>query len=175
MNRRQLQAARARAKLALLNQHKKRKPRRPYVTKSMFLRGIKGTCGIVQAAIDRLGISRECFHGLLKREDRKDVREAWHEEIEFVGDLAEITIRDAITQRLDINTAAANARWLLSRKRYQDRRFDDTQTVKLEGGDKPIEVKGTIPIETLSLSLEVRKQILEAIEAKEKQNAPEPS
>jgi len=112
----------------------------------------------------------------INRPDWIDVKEALQEEIDAVADIAEQTIRDAMSQRLDISTASRTAQWLLTRARHKDRQLGDESRVILEGGDKPIHTvnENTVDIETLSLPLEMRKAILEAIESKQKNETEQP-
>jgi hypothetical protein len=98
------------------------------------------------------------------------MRILYREEYERVADLAEDTIKFATEQRLDVSTASRTAQWLLSRARHKNRQLGDESKVVIEGGDKPVGIVQTqvIDIETLGLPLEIRRAILEAIEAKER-------
>jgi len=91
-----------------------------------------------------------------------DVRERLKTEGEIVGDLAEQTIIDSMSQRLDLGIASSNARWYLDRK-HPDRGFCKRSEVKIEGGDNPLKVQTIIPIHELNLPLKVKRQVLHAM------------
>lgn len=136
---------------------------------SQVIAAIRGSGGIKQLIADRLGCSWTTVYLCLSREgpgwDR--VRTAYRDECERIGDLAEEAIKDCITQRRDLAVASQNARWFLSR-RHKERGFGDESKVTVQGGDKPIQVQATkYTLDDLDLPLEVRKEILKAIEKKE--------
>ena len=93
--------------------------------------------------------------------------EVYEEECERVIDVAEQTIQYAISQRLDLSEAARSARWYLERK-AKSRGYDSPRKIEVGGGNKPIRIQNEnfVSIDTLNLSVEVRKEILEAIEMK---------
>lgn len=79
-------------------------------------------------------------------------------------DEAENAIRKAITDTRDMALATLNARWFLSKQRREQ--FGDTMV--LEGGKTPIHVNTThTPIESLNLPVEIKRKLLEALDAKE--------
>ena len=159
-----------------LSQRKKRKAKKRKVpplitriTKAKFLRAMRETGGLKTRIAANLGVSWARVNDrLTKKKGWEDVRLAWIAECEAVGDLAEETIRDAMTQRLDIGTASLNARWYLNH-RHRNRGYGSPDSkVIIEGGDNPLQVVQTVvDVDTLNLSLEVRKAMLAAIEAKE--------
>jgi len=154
---------------------KKRKiTRAPSPTKSQLLRAIKGSGGIVLNIAERGGWSRGMVYDYLKGDKWPEVREAFLQEREKVGDLAENTIQTVINQRLDLGEAARTARWYLER-RCPDRGYKDKKELTLEGGKRPLHIQNEtlIPLESLNLPLEVRKQILEAMEAQEEEGSSE--
>jgi hypothetical protein len=59
---------------------------------------------------------------LYREETYYDIARAYKSEQETTGDLAEMTLREAMSQRLDISTAARTAQWWLERK-HADRGF----------------------------------------------------
>ncbi len=143
---------------------KKRKPKAPLLTKRKVLKATQDSGGIKKLIAERCSC---CYQAIANAEKRwPDVAKAILEEREKLADIAEQTIRYAIEQRLDLKTAADNSRWLLTRARYKDRQMGDESKVTLEGGDKPVQLNGGVPIDTLGLPIEIRRQILEAIEKK---------
>lgn len=153
---------------AILNatQTKVRKPPIPRIRKRRFLRALEGSAGIRKVIAERLGCSWGTVNNLLNRRGWEDVREAYQDEIEKVGDLAENAIKRAIESTVDLNTATTNARWYLERK-CKDRGFGKEEKLVLQGGDKPIEISSqSIPIETLDLPIALKRQILQHLETK---------
>lgn len=144
-----------------------RKPRKrqaPKLTKRKILKAIIGTGGIRKLIAERCGC---CYMTIFNAMHKwPEVMAAIKEEEEKIADLAQQTIRFAIEQRLDLNIASQNARWLLTRARYRDRGMGDESKVIHEGGDKPVQVRGGVPIEALDLPIEVRRKILEALDQK---------
>jgi len=139
------------------------------VVKPRLLKAIEGSGGIKSVVLQRLG----CTYATLNRclEKWPDAEEAMQAEREFVGDLAESAIIDAMRQRIDISAASRTAQWLLTRARYKDRGFEDLlKRMSVEGGDKPIQME-VVNIEALKLPLDVRRRILEAAEAAEAEAA----
>lgn len=170
----QLSLARTAARLIRLQAAKTngRRAPSPYLTKTKFLKALSGTGGNKTQIADRLRVSWLTVQHYLKREGWEDVVEAYRAEVEKVGDLAEEAIVHAIGQRFDLNVATQNARWLLSRKRYQDRQLMDK--IEVEGGGTQVNVtQNTISIDTLNLPVEVRRELLAAIEAREMRALPE--
>ena len=172
----QRQRARKAAAVKRLQQRRQRKTIRPSITRRQTLKALEFSCGNLTLVADRLGVQRATVKKAINRPDWIDVKEALQEEIDAVADIAEQTIRDAMSQRLDISTASRTAQWLLTRARHKDRQLGDESRVILEGGDKPIHTvnENTVDIETLSLPLEMRKAILEAIESKQKNETEQP-
>lgn len=165
-----LQRAHARRRIILSQRPRKiPKPRRPIVTKRAFMNALDGTAGSLRLIAEKLGINRQTCTKLLHREGWEDIHEAWIAEQDKVADLAEEAIQDAITQRLDFATSSRTAQWLLSRARHRDRKMMEESKLVHEGGDKPVQVSGGIPIESLDLPLEVKRVILEAAEKKTNQ------
>lgn len=163
---RQLQAARKAKALKRKHHPKPRKHRKDLTRKQDFLEALRGTGGVRARIAANLGVQRSTVTRLLEREGWDDVRRAWLDEIETTTDLAEETLRDAMAQRLDIGTASANARWYLSK--VQRERFGENSTVTVEGGANAIKhVHGHVNIGDLNLPVDVKRTILEALEAKE--------
>lgn len=141
-------------------------PAKAHTKKKDFLEALKGTGGIKTLIAENLGVNRITINALLKRADWQDVNAAYLEEVEAGKDDAEECIRDAIKQRMDLSTASLNARWYLSRVRKQI--YGDESKVTVEGGDNPIKVLAAhIPVQSLTLPLEVKRVLVEAMDAKE--------
>lgn len=143
-------------------------PTRAVTKKADFIRALEGTGGIKNEIAKNLGVSRMTVRKLLVRPDWADVREAWEEECENLGDLAVTTIKDMIKQRLDFGTAAGAAKWYLSRVRREQ--FGDESKTIIEGGKKPLQINqlnANIPIEALDLPIEVKRQIINALDARD--------
>ena len=145
-----------------ISQRPKTKCARVPVTKARFLKALRGTFGIRGRIAHRLQCRRETVIHLLQRPDWEDVRQAVKQEEEFVLDTAESTLFYCMKQRDDLKIASANAKWLLGRKAIK-RGYGEKQRVTLEGGKRPIRTEATIPITALDLPLELRRQLLEAM------------
>lgn len=168
--RRHIQQARmARQARALIKSQRPRrvpKLRRPRVSRNAFCVALKGSAGNKTIIADRLGITVGTVNRLLGREDWTRIRERFEQEIDSVGDLAESTIISTIKSG-EPGVATLNARWLLDRK-FKKRGFGNSSHHVVEGGDRAIKIAQLqIPIETLKLSLDMRKEILEALEIEE--------
>jgi hypothetical protein len=159
------------SEIALRRKH----PRRRCTAKRMLL-AIKGSCGDRRIVAATLGVTYATVSNRLNKAAGPDwdkVRAAMQSEIDKVGDAAEATIQFAIEQRLDINTATTNARWLLSRQRYKDRQLGDVTTRRIEGGDTPIRVQTTqVVVNVHALPLEAKRSLLAALERQEKPPLP---
>ena len=178
-----IRTVRAYRKLSRSQLPPKKKPGRPprknrRITKIRFLSALKGTGGVMLDVAARLGCAYGSVYELLRRHKDDilwgDVRQAIEDERNKVADLAEQTIHYAVIQRLDVGLAALNARWLLTRARHRDRQMGDESKVIHEGGDKPVQIQtDDISIEALDLPVEVRRQILEAIDRKKEDEKPD--
>lgn len=145
---------------------KPRKPPVPRISKAKFRRAVKGTAGIRKLIAGRLGCTHQTVTKLLTKPGWEDVREVYEEERDKVSDEAEATIRLAINNLTDLNTATHNARWWLSRRRKEE--FGDQNKVVLEGGDRAVKVEHSqqeLPLEYLDL--ETRKKVLDALEKRD--------
>lgn len=160
---------RAKARIQRMNNIALNPPVMPARTKKReFKKAMAGTGGIKSLIAENLGVARSTVTTLLDRPDWADVLALYMEEVEAGKDEAETCIRDAIKQRGDLSTASLNARWLLSRVRRQ--KYGDESTVKVEGGKTPVRLdvlSANIPVESLNLPLELKRQIIEAMDAKE--------
>lgn len=154
--------ARNRAKIEKNN----RKKKGPVITKTRFLKALPGTGGIKKDIAERLGVGWGALHEALKRKGWDDMRKAYQEECETLVDIAEQTIRYTIEQRLDIGQARQASQWYLERK-APERGYKNESKLKVEGGDHPIQIEPVFSIDSLNLSIDLRRQILEAIEKKE--------
>lgn len=145
---------------------RKKVRRVPTIKKSRYRKAILGSFGNKSLIAERLGCSVAAVYKALAREGWEDIKALLEIELERVADVAEDTILTAMKQRMDMATASRTAQWLLSRARHRNRKMTDESKVIHEGGDKPIQVSSAIPVDALDLPLEVRKQILEAVERK---------
>jgi len=136
------------------------------VTDNMLLKAIPGTYGITKKIAEKMEVSYLAAYNGIRRASKEVLLELEMEK-ERVDDIAEDTIIEAMEQRIDLPEAAKNARWVLDGKRGYVKKKELT----LQGGNSPIRVKSdnVISIESLNLPLSVRKQMLEAIEEKEKE------
>lgn len=145
-------------------------PKHGKINSIMLIKAIKGSEGIVSRIARKLGRTPHTVSKLLEKQgDGWDkAREAFEIEKERLVDLAEETVRDTMRQRIDIGVASTTARWCLDRKGVH-RGYGAKEKVIVEGGDKAIEVKGMVSIESLNLPLAVRREVLKAMkEAEEK-------
>lgn len=145
-----------------------------HITPQKMIKAIKGSGGLKTVIAQRMGCHWSGVYWSLKFREGPEwdkAREAFKEEEEAVGDIAEGTIQECIQQRLDLSVAGQNARWLLGTK-YSNRGFREKSTVRVEGGDNPlkIDVEHHVRIEDLDLDFETRKTILEAIRKSKEKN-----
>jgi hypothetical protein len=140
-----------------------RKPKGPKVTRTRLRKAIKGSNGILKRVAHRLGVTRRCVSYHLRREENEDLREIMQEERDTLVDDSEDAVRYVITQREDLRTCASTARWVLDRR---SPKFKPRSEVTIEGGKEPLKVQ-TTHVDVDSLPLEVRLQILEALDQKQ--------
>lgn len=145
--------------------HPEKHRRRRYLTQELVCKAIPLSWGNKSVICERLHCRLLALNNFLYK--YPICKEVYEEECERVLDIAEETIQYAITQRLDLNEASRTARWLLERK-GKDRGYDSPKKIQVGGNGTPIKLQteNFISIETLNLPLEVRKQILGAIEMK---------
>ena len=137
-----------------------------------LLKAIKGSCGIRHRIAERLGCSYATLNKALQMEgdDWEECRNLLKAEREKVGDIAEMTVCESMLQKVDIGVASTTARWYLDRK-HADRGYGKKDQLTLEGGSNPISINHTlIPIAALNLPLEIKRDILKAMEVWEKEN-----
>lgn len=149
------------------------KVHRQYValTPMQVIKALPGTRGIIARLARNLGCSYGAARNAVQGHSHQgkaweQVRKAYDDECEQFGDDAEDAIQDALTQRLDISTAARTG-LAVAKMKLRHRGYVERTEVTHEGGVNPIrmETKHTlVDIEKLGLPLEVRKQILEAME-----------
>ena len=145
------------------------------ITPVRLLKAIKGSGGIRLRITKRLECGYRTLDKALKMEgdDWEECRNLLKAEREKVGDVAEITVCEAMQQKVDIGVASTTARWYLDRK-HADRGYGKKDQLTLEGGQNPINVNHTIiPIAALNLPLETKREILKAMEAWERTKAKE--
>lgn len=166
---RQRQMAKARyAKRAIRKMNPK--PASARMQKADFIRALKGTGGIKAHIAENLGCQRKTVCDLLQRPDWTDVLAEYEQEVAGTSDDAERCVREMIRQRYDSAVAAATAKWYLAKIR-REIYGDETKTI-IEGGRNPIRTHATVTnadlnIDALNLPLEVKRQILDAIEARD--------
>ena len=137
---------------------KKRKWTRK-VSKKKFVRALKGTGGLVSEIARRLGVGMAVVYDILKRPGWETEQQAYKQEEDRMIDVGVRVIYDGMRDP-DPAVRTSNARWFLSRKA---RHLGYGEKVAIEGGDRPIAI-AAVPVESLDLPLEVRRQILEAVE-----------
>lgn len=165
-NLRQYHLTHAKASFRLNDSQSSDGVRKAYIPKKRFIAALAGSCGIIKAIADKLGVGQNSVRHHLARPDWEDVRTLHKDEVENGVDIAHMTVLDAITQRQDIGVASLNARWLLSKKRASE--FGDQSTVKVEGGDKPIKHAHVIlDVGTLDIPVEQKRILLEALNRQE--------
>ena len=162
-----LQLKRAR-QAARLQRTKVQAPARPARTKKQtFIQALAGTGGILIAIARNMGVHRQTVVNLIERPDWADMRALLKEEIDTRADLAEEAILTSIKSRVD-PSQTLNARWYLSKVKkviYGD----ETRTV-IEGGETPVKVATlNIDVNELDLPLELKREILLALDKKEEQ------
>ena len=147
----------------LMRQHPEKVRRR--LTRTRLLKAVVDSGGVLTEIAKRLDCTYHALWSVIKNEKFPDVNERIEEEKEVVGDLAERTVKEVMQQRLDVPSAARTARWWLERK-CSDRGFKEKKELTLEGGKRPLQVNqgALIPIDELNLPLEVRRELLKAIE-----------
>ena len=145
--------------------------RKRKITFNQLLKAIKDSEGSIRIIAERINRSYQTTYGLIKRSE--DAQEAIRIEQERVADIAEETISEMMTQRIDFGTASRTARWLLERK-YVERGYRPSKETIIQGGKNPLKIQNEelISVDELkSIPLEVRKRMLE--EMKEKKSSEE--
>lgn len=135
------------------------------VSEANLLKAIPDSAGNLKTIAERVGVGRNAIYVAIRQKRWPAVNEAYEEELERMGDIAEETIKTIMQQRIDLGTAARTARWFLERK-HTDRGYKPKKEVTLEGGQTPLQIHGgetLVCIETLQLPIEVKKQVLEAM------------
>ena len=163
------QARSAKALAATQAPRPPRKPRRKSrsrLPKRTVRRAIEGSYGNKKTIQERLGCAYSSIDGLLNRKGWEDLKEQFEFEKERLNDLAEDVLVETMEGGAHPAVASANARWVLERL-GKSRGYGKEETVNIQGGDRPITVEHTIPVENLDLPLPVRRMILEAIERQE--------
>ena len=156
------------AKVKSIKKRPKRKYKTPVTfTKKQFIAALENTGGIAKDIAKNLGCARSTIYKWLKDAD-EEILEALQDEIDSVGDVAEKTILTVMRQRLDLGVAATTSKWYLERK-CTNRGYKPKTELTLEGGQNPFHVKNEsiLPLESLNLSIETRKELLAAMEEKE--------
>jgi len=138
---------------------------------------IKGSRGLKTEIARRLQCSYSQLCKVLsggsgKGTEWNNVRREYATELERVGDLAEGTIYDALEQRADIGVAARTA-LQYAKLKLGKRGYKETTHNVVTGKDgNAVEVnvnQHLLPIDELDLPLDVKKQILKAMEKREQE------
>lgn len=142
-----------------------RKEKGPVITKENLLKAIKGTAGIKMRIARRLGVGWCAVQNALHRPGWEDTLQAWQEEREKGVDIAENAIMTAMKQKDDLFLATINARWFLEKRSQAT--YGKKSEVTVQGGDSPLKMQtNVVNVDTLNLPLEVRKQLLQAMDEK---------
>lgn len=142
------------------------------ITPVRLKKALEGSCGLKSTIVKRLECTYNALYKVLQKEG-----DAWDEcrylykmEQERVGDIAENTILETMQQTVELAVASQTARWYLDRK-HVDRGYGRKEQVTVEGGSTPIMVNHTIiPIDALKLPVEIKREILKAMELWEREN-----
>lgn len=145
------------------------------LTPHLLLRAIPGTGGLKSKIAEKIGCERNTVHHALREKTGRAwdrVRQAYDDECQRIGDVAELTLQEVIQQRLDLAQASQNARWYLSKK-HKDRGYEEEGKMTVQGGKTPVKITVTKELEVDKLPLELRRKILaemeKAAEAEEKE------
>ena len=147
---------------------KKRMGRKRKVTPKKLRNAIQGTGGNKTLIARKLDVIRNTIVVCLAREGKgwDKARRAYNDECEKVADSAESTVQEMIGQRSDINLAASTARWYLSIIRQK---YKETKTLHLKADvNAHVKVQQRMVVAVEELPLDLRRQIMKAIEKKEK-------
>lgn len=170
-----MQRAVARKRRVINRTNAPAKPRKPKFKKAQFVRAMRGTCGIYTLIAENLRCNPHTVRNLLNRPDWEDVRAEWASERAMLVDKAYGTVDYALSQRVDIGTAANTAKWVL--QHLERERFGEgARTVVVEGGKNPIRtenknvnVNANIDVSELGLPVEARRAILMALDARDRE------
>jgi len=139
------------------------------LTKAFMLKCIVGSGGIIMRIARHADTSYMQAYCWIRNHEKidPDVKEAMEYEMNLMGDVAEVTILDAMLQRKDLSTASRTAQWYLGLK-AKARGYQAKQTFVHEGGDKPIELQSTqqVALDELDLDLVTKKTVLKALRDK---------
>jgi hypothetical protein len=143
-------------------------PRDMALTPKMVLDAIEGSDGQLSKIATKLGCTYGTVFKVLRnpvktryaREEWDVVRRAWREEKSKLADFAESRLRQLMKQNKDLSTAAGLVKWVLGKlgsDEFREEQKNGTATTVVNGN--------LIQIEKLNLPLEVRRQLLAAMEA----------
>lgn len=137
----------------------------PITGKLRFIKAMKGTRGNRRLIAENLRIGYNTVCLILQRPDWQDVKALLDAERQKAIDKAEDVVMNAIEGN-DVVIATQNARWLLARLRPDQ--YAEKSTTVLEGGNNPIKVlQGVVDLNALNMPLEVKRQVLAALDAKQ--------
>ena len=140
---------------------KLRRRRRP-ITKTLLIKAIRGSLGTKSSIADAAGISLTSVLRLLDDPEWADVREIYEEEKVRLADTGKRGLVQCATQGVHLPTKLGACKELVK----LDDDFKDVKTVKIEGGDRPVQIqqlKLISIIDDLNLPLEVRKAMLDKV------------
>ena len=137
-------------------------------------RAIEGSGGIKKTIAERLSLPYMTVWKIIERAGQP-IQDMIDHEKEYMADVAESTVLEAMQQRLDIATASRTALRVLNSTKHNKRGYSENNKLTLEGGDNPLKIQNesVLDIDNLDLPLKVRKQILKAMNKKEKKDADE--
>lgn len=161
---------------------KPKKKKRKYKTrwdnpefKEKVLKAIEGSGGVIALIARKLSMKYMATWTMIQNAP-EDIHKVIEREKEYVGDVAEVTVREMMEQRIDFGTASRTALSILKSKRYADRGFEQEKQLTLQGGKKPIEINSNnlVSIDKLKgLPIEMRKSLLSEIEETEEETDEE--
>lgn len=141
---------------------KKKSFARRELTPIAVRKAIHHSGGITSIIAERLGVSRERLTKYLRETEDEAVLDALAEETNAVGDIAQSTLIDAMTQRIHLPTATRAAMYELER-RHPNRGYGKKEEITIQGGSRPISINQVISLEKIPIGL--RKKVLKAIDA----------
>lgn len=139
------------------------------LTPKQILKAIPGTRGRTNAIAKKLGVKPATLARYFRMPGQSwnKVRRALNREQERIIEIAEDRVEQLIRQDVDKPEAGRNARWILSKKKADT--YGEKKTVTLEGNkDKPLELNSQSSVNVDLLPIELRRQILQELEAKKK-------
>lgn len=146
--------------------YKRHKERGPNLTPSGLAAAIKGSLGIFARIARKLGVRSQAVRLAIYRPGFEEALQAFREETDGMLDQAVSTVSEMMSQRDEFKTALSAAKFVLDR-RGKDKGWRSEVTI--QGGETPLRVENShsVNFDVMDLPLEVRRQVLERIEAQE--------